>query len=153
MSAVNGYASVYLRRGVVIVASRSYLGEGCGGLVGNGWFSTGPDNDMDDATLGRNVRAAFAATQNNVLMPDFSQPRPGLVSMYAAVGVKTDRQFAKDNSLVYVELRGTTIELTPCKTDGKGMFYHLPEHMEKVEAEVDDATLGRQIRHTLQQSS
>lgn len=148
----SGAAAVYHRRDVFIVASDSYLGDGDGGSVPNGWLKTAPA-DMDDAALGHTVRAALAATQNNVPMPDFSRPQPHVLALYAAAGVKTERQFAKNNILVQVELQERSIELLPTRSDGQGTFHHRTDLAEVVDADVDDAALGRKIRQVLARSS
>jgi hypothetical protein len=147
----HGTASVYLRRGVLLVSSESYLGCGGGGAVTNGWVMTGAA-DMDDVALGAAVRAALVATKCNVPMPDFSRPLPARQKVLAAVGVSGERQLGNGSTLVGVQLKDEVVELLPTRNDGAGGFSHLPELAEQIEADVDDTALGRRIRAALARS-
>lgn len=149
---MHGSASVYLRRGVLLVSSESYLGCGGAGAVTNGWVMTGAA-DMDDAALGAAVRAAWAATECNVPMPDFSRPVPARQKVLAAVGVRSERQLGTGSTLVAVQLKDEVVELVPTRNNGAGRFGHLPELAEEFGANVDDAVLGRRIRAGLARSS
>jgi hypothetical protein len=141
-------ASVYLRQGVFLIASGSYLGCGDGGSVLNGWVVT-DSAAIDDEALGKAVRAAWTASECNVPMPDFSRPFPALHAVLDAAQAENERQFAKGNALLGVDLKGELIELLPTRNDGCGGFDHLPALIEKIDTEVDDDTLGHYVRKTL----
>jgi hypothetical protein len=71
----HGAAGVFLRDRVFVIASQSYLARGAGGSVANGWVMA-HSAELDDAALGRMVRAAWAASGCNVPMPDWTKPFP-----------------------------------------------------------------------------
>lgn len=144
----HGAAGVYRRHGVLLVISESFLGCGGGGSVLNGWVFAGSAAIGDEA-LGQAVRNAWAASECNVPMPDFSRPIPALQKVLAAVGATSERQLARGNVLLEVRLKRDAVELLPTRNDGTGGFAHRPELAEEIDAMVDSVVLGRRIREAL----
>jgi hypothetical protein len=155
MESPNGAASVYFRNDIVVVAGWSYLGDGDGdgGSVLNGWVASAT-NAIANAELGKLVRSALATSTNNVPMPDFSQPQPNLLKLFATLGVKTEAQFGKGNLLVSISQNDGRIGLLPTRNLGRrGGFDHLPDLRTQVPDTIDDAALGEDIRRALNSCS
>jgi hypothetical protein len=148
MDHVHAAACVYLRTGVLLVASHSYLACGTGGSVANGWVAT-RSAEMADDELGRTVRAAWAASECNAPMPDFSRPFPALQKILGAAEVRSQRQFVKGNLLLHVELNRDTVVLLPSCNEGAGNFSDLPELAEEFAATVEHAVLGRRVKEAI----
>lgn len=109
-----GFASVYFRDDSIIVASKSYLGEGTGGRVLNGFVIAIPST-IDDAEFGRLIGNALGASQQNVPMPDFSRAYPPFVHLLEVAGVKSEDRLRKTSIEVDVEMFDGHCEVTPIR--------------------------------------
>ncbi|GGM63041.1 hypothetical protein ACFFX1_42665 [Dactylosporangium sucinum] len=152
MTTTAGRASVYLRKAKIIVASESFLGDGEGGSVNNGWIESG-DPDLAPETLGRLVREALNASESNVPMPDFREPPPNFLKLLATASVKTESRFMQDNRLVTVTLSGAQISLLPTRNQGRRGFEHIPDAELNISSTIEEDELGQIVRQALDLSS
>jgi hypothetical protein len=130
----------------VCASSRSPVG-----WVFNGWFAQLPDC-VDDESLVASVMAARAASPARVPAPDFRSGPPIMAAVYAAAGVKSNRQFQKHATLVRIDFGDDgSVEVVSSHRDGAG-YSSDPADIQRLET-VDVDSLGRAIRDGLARST
>jgi hypothetical protein len=144
-------AEVFFRSGVVVVAANSMSTAGV-------LLTSRPvillDDSCPDRLLGDSVRLAMSAFRSGVPHPSWEQMefdrRKGRVDpVCAAVGARSDAEFARGARYMFVQEDVNGIEITPMRNDGRGSVPTSHRQTRVLEPLSSADQIGRAIRETL----
>lgn len=126
--AMRSRADAIRREGAVVVTSSSISTNGLGEF--NGWFRVLDAPEIPDAALGEVVAAALdeGEKHDGLSRPPLSRDRPDLlIPVYAALGVSSEKDFARGAAAVSFDRVDGVLYVQPMRSDerrGGGFVAH-----------------------------
>jgi hypothetical protein len=149
---MSGWAIVDRRGRKIFVTSYS---QATRSTIINGWIEV-VDRSLNDAALGKVVRAALAQSQRGVPFPDFGKgDTPELRKLLDVAGVRSYSAYVRGVRSVRVALDDEEpgFVIIPFKNEGaQGGFIPLMNETMRADAAVEDGSLGEVVRVALERA-
>jgi hypothetical protein len=148
---MNKTAEVFFRAGLVVVAAD---GKTTAGVL----LTVRPvivlDDNCSDQLLGDAVALALSAFRSSVPHPSWEETearrrRGGVGPVYAAVGAKSDSEFARGARFMSIEVEKTRIVIAPMRNDGRGFVQTSHRQTRVLDPCSSAEVIGRALREAL----